>query len=208
MRRAFTIGVLAAAFVGSGAAPALAHGGADEVDDAGFVPVEEVIPDYYAPVSFQACESTVTLESGDVREVEVRVTENPDGTTTTEFRGAWTVDLTRADGAVIDELDISGPGVEVAGPTGVTVTLGGPSVLFPIDEVQQAAWDAAGLPEGDLAYFRKGEAEVRVTVDAEGVPVSEEWVRLDARIVDLCRWFDRGNAWHHHGGHGRGWGAR
>ncbi|SNS69416.1 hypothetical protein SAMN04488107_3451 [Geodermatophilus saharensis] len=208
MRCTSTIGVLAAVVVGVGATPALADGGPDGADDAGFVPVEEVIPDYYAPVSFQACDSTVTLESGDVREVEVRVTENPDGTTTTEFRGAWTVDLTRADGAVIDELDISGPGVEVSGPTGATITLGGPSLLFPIDEVQQAAWDAAGLPEGDLAYVKRGEVQVRVTVDAEGVPVSEEWVRLDARIIDLCRWFDRGNARDHDRGRAhaaRGW---
>ncbi|MGY1670733.1 hypothetical protein [Geodermatophilus sp. SYSU D00710] len=149
------------------------------------------------------------MEPGDVREVEARVTEHPDGTTTVEIRGAATVDLTRAsDRAVIDELDISGPGVEVSGPTGATIVLEAPSIIFPVDEVQQAAWDAAGLPAGNLAYVEKGEVEVRVDVDAEGVPVSEEWVRLDARIVDLCRWFDRGNAWHHHGGHGRGWGAR
>src|SRR3712207_7150680 len=64
MRRTSTIGVLAAAVVGLGTTPALADGGPDGADDAGFVPVEEVIPDYYAPVSFQACGgSTVTLES-------------------------------------------------------------------------------------------------------------------------------------------------
>jgi hypothetical protein len=197
MRRSFTVGVLAAAVVGLGAPPALAHG---DADDAGFVPVEEIHPDYYTGITFAACDSTVTMEYGDVREVEARVTENPDGTTTTEYRGAATVDLTRADGAVIDELDVSGPGTDIVGPTGVTIVLGGPSILFPIDEVQQAAWDAAGLPEGDLAYVKRGEVEVRVALDAEGVPVSEEWVRLDARIIDLCRWFDRENARNHPGG--------
>ncbi len=94
------VSALALSILGLGAGPSLAHGG-DE-----WVPVTE---EYYAPMETQACGDTVVIEGGDVRKAEMRETVRPDGTVVTEYRGAATVDITRLfDGAVIDELDISG----------------------------------------------------------------------------------------------------
>jgi hypothetical protein len=207
MRRSITVSALAATIVGLGTAPALAHDDGD--DGAGFVPIEQILPDYYTGITFEACGDTITMEYGDVREVIGRETVTADGSIL-EYRGAATVDLTReSDGAVIDELDISGAGSEVVRDDTVTITLEGPSILFPIDPIQQAAWDEAGLPESDLAYFERGVAEVVVTVVPEtGEPVSEEWTRLDARIIDLCARFDRDSARDHDWGHAHGGGSR
>src|SRR3954454_3388434 len=142
MRRSLAVGVLSAALLGVGAGPALA--GPPDDEGGGFVPVETVIPGYYDPIEFAACGMKVTLEAGDVREVEVRQVTREDGTQVTEFRGDATVDLIRADGARIDELDISGPGEEIVSPDGSRIVnvLFGPSIMFPSpDPVDQAAFD-------------------------------------------------------------------
>ncbi|NEK59749.1 hypothetical protein GCU56_17990 [Geodermatophilus sabuli] len=193
MRRSFTVSAVAATIIGLGTTPALAHDGNGDEDRhgrGGFVPVEEIVPDYYAPVTFDACGDTITMETGDVRQVVARQTVSADSVFT-EFRGGWTVDLVRhSDHARIDELDISGAGSDETRPDGISIYLEGPSILFPMDDLQRQAMRDAGI-ETDLAYYERGVVEIEVALDAAGVPVSEEWTRVDARIRDLCTQFDR-----------------
>ncbi|MGY1786592.1 hypothetical protein [Geodermatophilus sp. SYSU D00698] len=183
------------------ASPAGAHSGGPAPDDgAGWVPIEELRPGYYDPVDISACGTTVTMATGDLADVEGRETTLPNGDLLFETRGAWTVDLTRQDtGEVIDELDVSGPGIEVISADGTHITdhVYGPSILFPIPEygpVDAAAFEAAGLP--DLTYYREGVVTFSVVLDpGTGEFISEE-ADVDARVHDLCTWFDgdRGHA--------------
>jgi hypothetical protein len=208
MRRSLAIGALATVLVGAGAGPAAAD---TEKGGNGFVPVETVIPDYYATQEFAACGTTITFAAGEVRKVQIRQTTRPDGTSVTDFRGDATVDLTRADtGAMIDELDISGRGRQVVSPDGseVTIVLFGPSILImnASDPVDVAAFREAGLP--GLAYFEHGKVVFHITVDPDtGKPLAED-IDVHARIIDLCAAFDRENEGHGHGddddGHGHG----
>jgi hypothetical protein len=182
------------------ASPAWAH--SDDPDDAGWVPAETVFPDFYTPLTIHACGTDVLIESGDEREVELRQTDLGDGVVRTEFRGDFTVDLTRqSDGAKIDELDISGDGYDEVGPDGGFILLNGPSIAFPMDDVQrQAIEDAAGT---DLAYWKRGTVVIHFELDESGATVSESW-DVDARIHDLCTWFD-GNRGHGHHNHDKNW---
>ncbi len=179
------------------ASPALAHD--DPAGGDGWVPAETVFPDFYDPLTFQACGTDVTIESGDEREVELRQTDLGEGVVRTEFRGDMTVDLTRADGARINELDISGDGYDEVGPDGGFILLNGPSIAFPMDDVQrQAIEDAVGT---DLAYWKGGTIVIHFELDESGATVSESW-DVDARVYDLCGWFDndrgdRGGDRHH-----------
>ncbi len=190
MRRISIVSAMALSILGLGASPALAH------DDEGWVPVSE---DYYAPIEAEVCGDTVLIEGGDVREAEMRETVHPDGTVVTEYRGAATLDITRlSDGAMIDELDISGVGSETftpdeaAGTATIDNVLFGASLLFPFpDPVDRAAHEAAGLP--DLAYFTDPEvsASIRIVIDLEtGEFVSVEYVDVPEHVTDLCTWFD------------------
>jgi hypothetical protein len=195
MRRSLAVGALAAAVIGAGASPAWAGSGEDS-GGGQWVPVEQLIPDYYAPLETNACGSTITISSGDVREVEVRETVLPDGTDVLDFRGAATLDLTRqSDGATIDELDISGPAHQVvsADGTSVDVTLVGASLLFP-NPGEEHFFAEAGVP--DLAYFTHGEVTLHVTVDPETGEATALTADVHAHLIDLCRWFDHG---HGHG---------
>jgi len=193
------------------ASPALAGedtGGAVPEGSGPWAPAEEVLPGYYDPVDVAACGTTVTITSGDVTDVESRITELPDGRLVIESRGAQTIDLTRQDtGQMIDELDVSGPYSEVVSADG-TYIIGvyqAPTILYPYPElgpVDAAAFEAAGIP--DLAYVKKGVVTFELVIDPEtGQAVSEE-ADVDARLIDLCTWFD-GNRGHgdngHHGGH-------
>jgi hypothetical protein len=201
MRRSLAVGALAAAIIGAGANPAWAGGGEDS-GGGEWVPVEQVIPDYYASSETNACGSTITVSAGDVREVEVRETVLPDGTVVTDFRGAATLDLTRqSDGAMIDELDISGPGHQVVSPDGTSldVTLEGASLLSPLPG-EEHFFAEAGLP--DLAYFKHGEVTLHVTLDPETGETTALTADVHAHVIDLCRWFDHGHGHAH--GHGPG----
>ncbi len=195
MRRSLAVGALAAAVIGAGASPAWA--GTEEGSGGGeWVPVEQLVPGYYATTETSACGTTVTVAAGDVREVEARETVLPDGTVVTDFRGALTLDLTRqSDGAMIDELDVSGPGHQVVAPDGASgdVTFEGPSLLFPYPG-EEHFFTEAGLP--DLAYFRHGEVTLHIALDLATGETTSLTVDVHARILDVCRWFDHG------GGHG------
>jgi hypothetical protein len=196
MRRSLAAGALAAALIGAGAGPAWAGNGEDS-GGGEWVPVEQLVPDYYATTETNACGSTITIAAGDVREVEARETVLPDGTTVTDFRGAATLDLTRqSDGAMIDELDISGPGHQVVSPDGasVDVTLEGASLLYPLPGEEHFFADA-GLP--GLAYYRHGEVTLHISIDPETGEPTSLTADVHARVFDLCRWFDRGHGPRH-----------
>jgi hypothetical protein len=177
------------------ASPAGAHSAEPAPDnDTGWVPIEELRPGFYDPVDISACGTTVTMTTGDVADVEARESTLPDGSTLFEQRGGHTVDLTRQDtGQVIDELDISGPYVEIFSPDGTEITAWyyGPSILFPIPEfgpVDAAAFEAAGIP--DLAYFERGVVTFSIVLDPETGEFISEVADVDARVLDLCTWFD------------------
>jgi hypothetical protein len=170
---------------------ALSGGVASAADDPaagggdGWAPVPE---EYYDSVDIKACGSVVTIDSGDLREVEQRSEVLDDGTVFTEYRGGQTVDLTRqSDGAMVDELDISGPGWDLASADGteVLVSLDGPSLIWAGNEVERAAADEEGLPY--LMYFEEGTALFRIELDpATGESTAVDGLRLDADVVDLC----------------------
>ena len=173
------------------AAMALSGGVASAADDPaagggdGWAPVPE---EYYDSVDIKACGSVVTIDSGDLREVEQRSEVLDDGTVFTEYRGGQTVDLTRqSDGAMVDELDISGPGWDLASADGteVLVSLDGPSLIWAGNEVERAAADEEGLPY--LMYFEEGTALFRIELDpATCESTAVDGLRLDADVVDLC----------------------
>jgi hypothetical protein len=199
--------IVAGAGLSLTASPALAHYDPSLPEGSGdWTPMEELDPAYYDPIDIEACGTTVTLSAGDVTEVEGRETALPDGDMLLELRGGFTIDLTRQDtGEVIDELDISGPTTELFSADGTHIigVYHGPSILFPFPElgpVDAAAFEAAGIP--DLAYFKKGVVTFDLVINPEtGEAVSEE-ADVDARLHDLCTWFDgnrgHGNDRHHH----------
>ena len=199
--------IVAGAGLSLTASPALAHDDPSLPEGSGdWTPMEELDPAYYDPIDIEACGTTVTLSAGDVTEVEGRETALPDGDMLLELRGGFTIDLTRHDtGEVIDELDISGPSTEIFSADGTEITAWyyGPSILFPIPEfgpVDAAAFEAAGIP--DLAYFKKGVVTFEVVLNPETGEFISETADVDARVVDLCDWFDgdRGSRddRHHH----------
>jgi hypothetical protein len=190
------------------ASPAAANSGDDPGTEVGkWMAVDE---SYWAPVQFQACGSVITMVGGDVREVEQRETTFADGSVRIDFRGGATVDLLReSDGAMIDELDISGATYERHSPDGSTIkdVLSGPSILFkagvPANPADVAAFDEAGLPS--LGYFTEGEVTIRIVIDVEtGEPTSVDFTDVDAHIINLCSWFERHDdkQGHHDGEHG------
>ena len=128
MRR-ILVGTAAAVLVLSGG-PAAAAEQPDPGGDEGWVPVPE---EFYASVEVEACGSMVTIEAGDVREVEMRSEVLDDGTAFIEHRGDHTVDLTReSDGATIDELDVSGATWDLVSADGTEVVaeLNGPTLIW------------------------------------------------------------------------------
>ena len=189
MRRSLAVGALAVALIGAGASPAWAGG---ETDPGGgeWMPVEQLVPEYYSPSDVDACGTTVTVSSGDVREVEARQHLLPDGTLVTDFRGDATLDVTRhSDGATIDELDISGPAREVVAPDGASadVALWGASLVYPLPGEEQF-FAEAGLP--DLAYYTDGKVVLHITADPETGMTSSLTADVYADVIDLCTWFD------------------
>jgi hypothetical protein len=199
MRRSLAIGALTTLLIGLTAGSAAATGDhpAPDPEDPGQGQWMPVDPAYYGEVQAESCGSIVTITAGDVRQFEQRVTELATGEILTEIRGAATLDLVReSDGAVIDELDISGAGFDLQRTVGdevrITQVLYGASLLFPYagSAVDLAAFEAAGIP--DLAYFTDPEqsVEIETTVDAEtGEPLEVEFDEVDADLVDLCGLF-------------------
>lgn len=118
-----------------------------------FVPLPSLPPE-----TIEACDTEITISQGDVDAFEYRstVVDSPQGqTTVVEIRGDATVDVTRAsDGAVVDELDVGGDGLEVYGPNTFQFVYEGPSLLFSHIPAEAEALERAGLP--DPAYYTGG----------------------------------------------------
>jgi hypothetical protein len=186
------------------AAPASAHPDGHHEDPVVEVGEWALVPeDAFAAFSFEACGDTITMAGGDVLAAEERVSVLKSGATLIEFRGDVTVDLTReSDGAVIDELDISGVASTriSADGTEVTETLFGASILFPVADTERPVFlETFGT---DLAYFSDPAESVvfRLVVDAATGEVQEvRSIEVDAHIVDLCQKFDRHGDEHHDG---------
>jgi len=183
------VGTAAAAVVVLSGGAASATEDPDPGQDGGWQPFPE---EYYAPAEVEACDSVVTIASGDVREGEERSRELGDGTVYDEFRGDLTVDVTREDdGAMIDELDVSGPGWDLisADGTEVLVELEGASIIYALNDVEREAFDEADLPE--VFFFEEGTVLLRFVVDpATGESLSADVLQVDADVVDVCELLD------------------
>ncbi|MEX5271160.1 hypothetical protein [Kocuria sabuli] len=150
-----------------------------------------------------ACGSEITVESGDVDEREYRVLVDTEGNTVVESRGAVTADVTRAsDGAMLDEVDVSGGGFETfsADGTSVTYDTSGASIVVAFDEVEAQVFDEAGLPQAFL--FLSGELTETVTFESAPQPGQEVPPVASAEITqnsteyvfDLCDLLDQAAA--------------
>jgi hypothetical protein len=196
LRKAFCLPLLLALTFTAGVAPA---GAEQDEDPPGWPPVDTggryvpVASEYYDEVKIEACGSTVKLTSGDVREVEEKVTVRRDGRVVIKYRGGATIDLERAsDKAFIDELDVSGPGSErwSADQTDLSISLRGPSIIWPLSPSDAAAIKAAGLPE--FSYFAKGRLTFELTLPDD--PAAEPDVEITRNVArdvkDVCKMLD------------------
>jgi hypothetical protein len=150
--------------------------------------------DFYTTEVVPACGSKVTLAYSDVREVQYKAEPTDDGGLLIRYRGGITLDITREDGAFIDELDISGRTTETWSKDGLKLHLvmHGPSLLYAPTEVESAALVQAGLPT--FLYFKEGKfvGDVQFSQDPAVPVVSAEVTRNrveDAR--DVCKMLDR-----------------
>ena len=158
-----------------------------------YVPVPD---DYYDPIEFPACGTSVTMTSGDVRDVHYKSTLKYDGSTVIRYRGDGTVDLTATpggnlpDGGFIDELDVSGPGSQRISADGSTVveTLEGPSIVYPVSATDSAELDRGGFPE--LFYFEDGKLRIEISLSEDKDAVEPDAVEIvrdtTSGVVDLC----------------------
>jgi hypothetical protein len=151
---------------------------------------------YYEDAVFAACGTTITLRTGDVRDLYEKVRVKRDGTTVIKLRGDVTTDVIAEpggdlpDGGFLDELDNSGRLTLEISANGLTIVekFGGPSVIYPISETDAAALAAAGFPE--FGYFERGKVAIRtvLTEDETAEPVSTEVLKNTTRdVVDLCQ---------------------
>jgi hypothetical protein len=161
------------------------------------------VPDeVLAPMSVEACGSLVTITTGDEQEVEYSAAHQVDGTVRVENRGSATVDIVReSDGAMIDELDVSGPGHQIISPDGLTTVFSwdGPSLIWAFDDVEAAVFAAQGFPS--LFYYESGNTTERVVFDPDPAAttiVSAEFLTDTARGVrDVCDMLDMEGHDHH-----------
>lgn len=187
--------LLALAFTGGAPPAAIGHDEKSHENSGGFVPVPA---EYYDPIDISACGTTVTLTSGDVREVEMKEKVKWDGTTVVKYRGDATIDLLRAsDGAFIDELDISGAGSDrlSSDQRNLRILLKGPSIVWALSALEAESLRDAGLPE--FLYYKRGklilEADFPESIveNPEVAPTSVEIVKNTIRHAkDVCKMLD------------------
>ena len=149
--------------------------------------------------SVAACDSTVTVSSGDVLDVEYSAMHQADGTVRVEYRGEATIDVTReSDGAQLDELDVSGPGYEIFSADGGSITFSweGPSIIGAFDEVEAAVFAAQGLPP--LFFYESGNTTERVVFsgdpEAETIESAEFLTDTALGVADVCDLLDQAQA--------------
>jgi hypothetical protein len=154
-----------------------------------------VPPEAAEEYAVEACGTTVTVSPGDVFEVEYQSMHQEAGTVRVEYRGEFTVDVTReSDGAMLDELDVSGPGYDIFSADRRTITFSadGPSIIGAFDAVEAEVFAAQGLPP--LFYYEEGNTTERVTFSADPAAAtieSAEFLTDTARGVrDVCDMLD------------------
>lgn len=193
MQRTLVVGALAAALVGLGS-PAYAQDDPD-VQLGEWVP----FPDEYYEQEFEftACDGEhFTITAGDERGAAERVTEYPDRIRI-DYRGPETIDISREDGTVLDELDVGGkartvikPGA-VDGLDKVREKLWGGSLALPFaPEESELLIEQLGT---DFAYWEGEDEYVRAKnlVDPETFQYVENLeIEIEAEIIDLCEVFD------------------
>lgn len=142
----------------------------------------------------EACGSTVTIEPGDVVDDEYLAIDAADGSTYVFYRGAVTVDVSREDGALLDELDVGGPGYERYSEDGVTVTFSfeGPTITAAFDEVEAAVFVEAGLPA--FFYYTGGNVTETVVLpedpEAATIVSAEVTNNTATGVRDVCQMLD------------------
>lgn len=196
LKRILLVPALLALCFTAGTVPA----GAEELEESPDWPPEDsggryqpIDPGFYDTFEVEACGTTVEIISGDVREVEEKISVRRDGSTVIRYRGGSTVDLKRSDGAFVDELDVSGPGIERISPDlrNVSTTVRGASIIFPVSAPDAAALAEAGFPE--FFVFERGRLTFELTFsDANlDLPTTVEITQNSARdVTDLCKLLD------------------
>ncbi|MFF0991615.1 hypothetical protein [Kocuria nitroreducens] len=117
-----------------------------------------------------------------------------------EFRDESTADITRAsDGAMLDEVDLSGTSFDIYSADGTSITYDrpGPAVVVAFDEFETAALAEQGLPQAFL--FLSGRLTETVTFESTPEPgqevpevVAAEITENSAEYVfDLCDLLDQ-----------------
>ena len=153
-----------------------------------------VPPEIAMEQSVEACDSTVTV-SPDVSSSEYHSMHQPDGTVRVEYRGTQTLDVTReSDGAMLEDVDTSGPGYEIFSGDGSSITFSfeGPSMIGAFDPVEAAAFAARGLPP--LFYYESGNTTERVVFsadpEAETIESAEFETDTALGVRDVCDMLD------------------
>ncbi|WP_458780598.1 hypothetical protein [Arthrobacter sp. D3-16] len=162
-----------------------------------FVPAPD---EYYAPQEAKACGTTVKVTPGDVRKTKYKATHADDGSIRIVYRGKATVDITRPDGATIDELDISGRTSQHYGPDGLSVTLKvwGPNMIWATNEVEVKELAKQGLPA--FLYFKAGKlaAKAKFADATQSSVVSLDTTHNSVKGArDVCKMLDRALAERH-----------
>ncbi|MEX5303206.1 hypothetical protein [Kocuria sabuli] len=154
------------------------------------------------PFTIAACDSEVTISTGDLDEREYRSLVTTEGDTVLEHRGDLTLDITRAsDGAMLDEVGVDGRSFETyaADGTSIEISGSGSGVVFAYSELEAQAFAEAGLPEAFL--FLSGELAGTITLEPAAEPGQEPTV-VSAEITensteyvfDLCDLLDQAAA--------------
>jgi hypothetical protein len=152
------------------------------------------------PVTLPACGSEVTRSIGDVDTTQYRALVTAEGDTVVEYRGGFTVDVTRAsDGARLEELALAESGFETYSADGKSVTYDWPGtwLVAPFDEVEAAAFAEAGLPEAFV--YLSGRLTETVTFASapqpgeEFPPVTSVQITENSTeyVFDLCDLLDQ-----------------
>ncbi len=131
------------------------------------------------PFDFEACGTTLTVIDGDVFELEQRVSVNGNGARQT-IRGDWTVDFLDSTGQVVlDEVDLTGRGTYKFRSDGTLDRVGGTGGFWFTLPEEQAAVQAAGLPE-----FFQITSDLDARYAEDGITLLS--ISLEEPPIDLC----------------------
>lgn len=169
--------------------PASTHGA--------FVPIPK---EFKAPDTLPLCGSEVTITQEDVEPGRYRALVTEDGDTAVEYRGAITLDITRAsDGAKLQDVLLDSTPIETYDADGVTATFdySGPAMVLAVDEVDIQVLADAGLPPA-LIYL-SGRLVSTTRLESAPEPGQEPPAVVEVQITentteyvfDLCMLLDQ-----------------